>query len=160
MKHADELDPYLTLLRRRLRGRHRYDLLPCEPAALANVVLLVLLFYIYASAYVVRLPGVRLQLPEIQNAEGVPYGSLVLTISRDSLLFFNDQRTSLDDLREVFNRAAFERGGRGLVIEADEFVQTATLMRVIDLARGAGIRDVVVAGRLPARVAPPAGAAP
>jgi biopolymer transport protein ExbD len=157
MKHADGLDPYIVFLRRRLRGRHRYDRGLVEPAAIANVCLLMLVFFLYASGHVVRLPGVRLTLPEVTQAEAAPFGSLVLAISREGLLFLHDERTGLDELRERFARAVFDRPGRALVIEADEFVQTATLMRVVDLARAAGLREIILAGRLPPRPGAPEG---
>ena len=112
-----------------------------------------LLVYVYTSSYVIRQPGMRLSLPAIQNPDPLPYSSLVLTISRDSLVFFNDERVNLDELKTVMTRAAFDRSLNQLLIEADEFVQTATLMKVADIAREAGIRDIHLAGRLP-RVAP------
>jgi biopolymer transport protein ExbD len=127
----------------------RYASNPIEPAALVNLALLLLLIYVYASSYVIKQPGIRLSLPIIENPDPLPYSSLVLTISRDSLLFFNDERVSLDELRTVMTRAVFDKSSNQLVIEADEFVQTATLMKVSDIARDSGIRDIHLAGRLP-----------
>jgi biopolymer transport protein ExbD len=154
MKHTEDLDPYLFLLRRRLRGRNRYASGLPDPVAIANVALLVVLFLVYAGPLVVRVPGVRVTLPEVANPDALPYGSLVLTVTRDSLIFFNDERTNLHELPGQLARAAFHQTGSSLIVEADDFVQTATLMRIMDICRSAGIRNVSVAGRLPASPSP------
>lgn len=147
MKHSD-IAHYRNLihLRRNYTARARRFPPVLEPAALVDIVLLVLLFFIFSSPHVTR-PGVRVNLPETNYVEALPLNSMVLTISQEEMLFFNDERTTLDNLPEAFARMAFEFPDRTLVIEADERVPYKTLVQVYQDARAEGIEDVALATR-------------
>ncbi|NCA82599.1 MAG: hypothetical protein EOM72_07595 [Opitutae bacterium] len=132
-------------VRRRFKGRHRRAVGPIEVTALLNVVLLVGMFH-FASARFVLQPGVRVRLPAAPFADGVPYGSRVLTLTQEGLVFFNDERMAMDRLESALARTA---GGEPLLIEADEGTGYGTLMEVYSLAMKAGIQEVVLATRPP-----------
>ena len=135
-------------VRRRFKGRYRRAVGPIEVTALLNVLALVGLFH-FASARFVLHPGVRLSLPETPFADGASYGSRVLTLSQGGLVFFDDERMTLDALGAALARAGHDAGGAPLLIEADEGTSYGTLMDVYALAAQAGIRNVVLATRPP-----------
>lgn len=149
MKHTDIGHlRQLGVLKHHFATRRRRFPPVVEPAAMVDVVLLVLLFFIMASSFVTR-PGVRLQLPEVSVAEGIPMNAVVVTLTQEGVLFFNDRRTRQDELRAAFDRVRFEQPGATLVIEADERVAQGEVMRVFQIARDAGITDVAQAVRKP-----------
>ena len=136
-------------VRRRFKGRYRRAVGPIEVTALLNVLLLLLLFHFASSRFVLQ-PGVRVRLPEAPFADGVPYGTRVLTLTQGGMVFFNDERMAMDRLGAALARVG---GDDPLLIEADEGTGYGTLMEVYALATKAGIREVVLATR-PAPVAP------
>ena len=135
-------------VRRRFRGRYRRAVGPIEVTALLNVLALVGLL-LFASARFVLQPGVRVRLPAAPFADGAPYGSRVLTLAQGGLMFFNDERTTLDALGAALARVGADPAGAPLLVEADEGTPYGTLMAVYALAAQAGIRDVVLATRPP-----------
>lgn len=118
-----------------------------DAAPLVDVVLILFLFFLIQSSYVLQ-PGVRVQLPEIAVfADGATYGEPMVTMAQEGMIFFNDERTTLEGLEAMFRRAAHENPAAVLLVAADGRVPHATLMQVYQMAREAGIGEVVLAGR-------------
>jgi biopolymer transport protein ExbD len=139
-------------VRRRFKGRYRRAVGPIEVTALLTVILLVGMFH-FASLRFVLQPGVRIRLPEAPFTDGAPYGARVLTLSQEGLVFFNDERITLDRLGDALARPLPDAGDAPLLIEADAGTSYGTLMEVYSLATKAGLREVVLATR-PLPVAP------
>ena len=159
MKHSDIAHfRQLNSLRRRFVARSRRFPPSLEPAAMMDVVLLVLLFFMISSSYVTR-PGVRISLPVAEQAEGIPMQAMVVTLTEtqveNGMVFFNDHRMRLDDLPAALRRTRGENPDLPLVIEADEKVSVATQMRVFREAARAGITDIAIATRNPGPVEAP-----
>ena len=136
-------------VRRSFKGRYRRAVGPVEVTALLNVILLLGMFHFASLSFVLQ-PGVRIHLPEAPFTDGAPYGTRVLTLSQEGLVFFNDERMAMDALGSALAHAG---GGdmdpSPLLIEADEGTPYGTLMEVYALAMKAGIREVVLATRPP-----------
>jgi len=147
MKHSD-IAHYrqLNTLRRRFRSRLRRFPPTLEPAAMMDVVLLVLMFFMISSSYVSR-PGVEIQLPDVQTTSGLPMNALVVTLTRNGQLFFNDRRLQVEDLETALKRARQERPGTPLVIEADGEVPVALQMEIYEKGVQAGIQRIALATR-------------
>ncbi|MGA0333944.1 MAG: ExbD/TolR family protein [Kiritimatiellia bacterium] len=147
MKHSD-IAHYrqLNSLRRRFMSRGRRFPPSIEPAAMVDVVLLVLLFFMISSSYVTR-PGIEITLPVSEQSQGFQMNAMVVTLTRNGLVFFNDKRTTLEDLPRALERARIENPDLPLVIEADESVTVAVQMRVVGQANRIGIENIALATR-------------
>lgn len=147
MKHSD-IAHYrqLNSLRRRFMSRSRRFPPSVEPAAMVDVVLLVMMFFIVSSSYVTR-PGVQISLPVSDRSQGFQMHAMVVTLTRNGLVFFNDQRLEIADLANALQRAHIENPDLALVIEADEAVTVETQMRVVGDATRAGIEEIALATR-------------
>lgn len=139
----------LPILQRQFRPRVRCVCRLFEPAALLNAIVLALAAFLLTARFVLQ-PGVTVELPEAPFHAGTPYGALVVTLSQEGLLFFNDERMTLDDLRAAFAQARHDQPAAALVIEADARVSAGTLVQLYNMARAAGIQQVLLASRLPA----------
>ena len=145
----------LAILQRQFQPRVHRICKVFEPAALLNAIVLVGAAFVLTARFVLQ-PGVTVELPEAPFHEGAPYGALVVTLSQEGLVFFNDERMTLDDLRAAFLQARHDQPAAALVIEADARVSSGTLVQLYNMARSAGIQQVLLASRLPA----PAGVQP
>lgn len=120
--------------------------------ALVDALVLLALFLYAQSAFVLQ-PGVRLKLPAAPFADGAPYGSMVVVVSQEGFVFFNDESTPLEGLASAFRQSAHAEESSTLLIEADAGVRQETLITIYNMAAEAGITDVILANRL----LPPAG---
>ncbi len=111
-----------------------------DPAPMVDIVFLLLIFIALSSPYVVQ-PGLAIDLtsarPNVNSFQGV-----VLTVSRDDLMFFSNQKTNLEGLRSVLERAAAQSRNQTLVIKADRRVSNDTIIQIFSIAREAGFSAV------------------
>lgn len=128
----------------RFAGQFRPKGAGFEVAALIDLGLLVPLFLFVSQSFVVQ-PAVQLELPKVPFSDGVSSRSLVVTLSQEKMVFFNDERTTLDGLPLAFRNQVFQDPAAVLVIEADERVPYSTLITVYNMAREAGVQKVALA---------------
>lgn len=139
----------LSHMRRLYRPNMRRTRGLLDAAPLVDVALLLFLFFVANASFVVQ-PGIRVDLPEAAFTDASSYASQVVMISQENLIFFNDERSTLEGLGPAFKQCVHEQKDTSLLIEADGRVDNAKLVRIYTLAREAGIQDVVLATRLPA----------
>ena len=139
----------LFYFRRRFQPTQRMLRGVFVPAPWLDVVLLVVLFFITQSSFVVQ-PGVNLELPVSPASGHERYGDLVVTIPQEGMYFFNDERMTLDGLAAALARTVRDDPGRALLVEADGRIAHQSLVEVYNLAVSAGIRHVLLATRSPA----------
>jgi biopolymer transport protein ExbD len=117
-----------------------------DAAPLVNVVFLLLLFFVLNSSFVM-VPGIKVSLPATDMPEVATFQSLVVTVARDDLLFFDNQPIAMDKLEPTL-RDAVQRGrGRELIINAGGQVSHGTVVEIMSAANRAGITTVNMATR-------------
>jgi biopolymer transport protein ExbD len=145
---------------RRYRPENRMNRGLVSSAPWVNLGLLVAM-YLYFLAPNVLQPGIAVQLPEAPFTDGRHYGHNMVVLSlpvadrseRDEIVFFDDDRYlerdngQMDALRVALAKARRDKAGLPLVIEADQAVRHATIVRVFDMAAEAGFREVTLATR-------------
>ena len=117
---------------------------------LVNVALLAGLFFMFSSSYVLQ-PGVNvemLDLPVSTLVAGAPeHNAVMVTITRDDLIFFNDERVDLEKLKTGLEETARRFPGIRLVLKSDQRVSYERLVQLLDLAKAAGVQHVLLATR-------------
>jgi biopolymer transport protein ExbD len=111
--------------------------------SLIDVMFLLLIFFMVTSTFLEQ-PGMKLELPSARSAEVARIEKLVLYISSDEEVVFNDNPVSLDDLEETMAAAMSEIEDRTLVLNADRTVQHGTVIRVLDIAKRLGLERLVI----------------
>lgn len=134
--------------RRRFATRLRRARGPVDAVPLVDVALLVFLFFVCGSAFVAH-PGFAVRLPEAHSDGGAPHGSLILAVSSEGMIFFQDQRVPRERLRAALARAALARPGVPLLIRADRRVPHGLVVEICDAAANAGFENVFFAVGLP-----------
>lgn len=117
-----------------------------DPAPLVDVVFLLLLFFILSSPFVMQ-SGFGVDLSASSVTTRSSFQSLVVTVTRDNLLFFNNQPTTIEKFEQLLREAIQQGRGRELIIKADRQVAFGTVVQIRSVALKAGITSVNEAAR-------------
>jgi len=137
----------ISFLRRRFLPERKLFCGPVAVVPLLNIVLLLVLFLVINSAFVLQ-PGVMVNLPTSSFASGAHYGAMVVLITQEGMVFFNDEQTTVERLKDAFSQLAFERPDIPLIIEADGRVRHSTIIDIYNMAMSVGIQKVLLATRV------------
>jgi len=120
---------------------------PVDTAPLVNVILLLLIFFMLSSSFVLQ-PGIKVELPRSPFGVGVPAEGHIVTVllepekrdaegrplPREPFLFFNDEVVQLADFRADLEKMGHGRPGQTLVVKADRDVPNGFLVELMNLA--------------------------
>ena len=113
---------------------------------LIDVVLLLLIFFMLSSSFVFN-PGVKVDLPEYSSGESLQESDLVVTITEEGLYLYNDESVIFRELKNKFRRAASENPNARLIIKAAKQVPHGNVVRVMVMAKRAGVKNQAFATR-------------
>lgn len=98
----------------------------------------------------VEMPGIRIELPELAGLPGTAHPTLVVAVNLNGQIFFENQIILEKDLKKRLAAAARQaRGPLALALYADKAVEYELILRLSQLARAAGIAEIILAARPP-----------
>ena len=83
----------------------------CKPFNILPLIDISLIFmlFILASARFIMQPGINVELPAREFVSGAMYGNLVVTLTQEGMVFFNDERMPLEGLKSGFAQSVHKR---------------------------------------------------
>lgn len=109
---------------------------------LVNIAMLLFMFWLTQAPFIVQ-PGVKINLPESDfNYGAYYYTSMILTLTGEGLIFFDDKRISFSEIEDVLKQK-----DKNLIIEADVNISYESLLKVYNLAVKAGVKEIILATR-------------
>jgi len=115
-------------------------------APLIDVVFLLLIFFMLTSSYIFQ-PGIKINLPKAVTSEVVQEKNLIITISKEGLIYLNQHLLSLDQLKVHLAKLANEE--RPLLIKADRNASLGKVVQIWDMSREAGLTQINIATNQP-----------
>jgi biopolymer transport protein ExbD len=111
--------------------------------ALIDIVFLLLIFFLVTSNFVEE-EGVTIIVPEVDSKNAELFSDIVVKIDQNGTLYFKgvvaDDRFLLNDMRDHFE--ATSKGT--VIIKADRRVQYDRVVQVIDIAKLAGAKNLLL----------------
>jgi len=117
-----------------------------EMTPLIDVVFLLLTFFVFSMALLVRAQVLDLKLPQITGGEA-PSEVVTVAIDAEGRLFVEGEEATLDDLPARAGDRLQEREGAVLVVAVDEGADSGALIRVMNRLQAAGLSDFGIIGR-------------
>ena len=106
-----------------------------------DVVFQQLIYFMLTSSFVLS-PGIRVTLPKAETSKTLSVSNLVVTLTKDHVIYWEEQVVTLKELR-----ARLSRGGTGtpVLIRADRHAYVDKLIELWDLCRDSGHQEVHIA---------------
>lgn len=122
--------------------------------ALIDVVLLLLIFFILSSSFVLQ-PGIKVTPPRGISKSGVSNARFIINVTAQTppMIFLNDQIIPIDRLDAEFRRMARANVDASVILRADGSVPHGLVTDIMSRALEAGV-NVVIATKPAERPAP------
>ena len=115
-------------------------------APLIDVVFLLLIFFMLSSRFVVH-PGIKLTLPGAASAKLQHEERVIIYITKDNGLYLNGESVSLENLPDRLKKEIREIPEKTVIIKADEKIDLGLAVRVMDIAKQAQAKGLVISTR-------------
>ncbi|RMD97125.1 MAG: biopolymer transporter ExbD [Calditrichaeota bacterium] len=112
--------------------------------SLIDVLFLLLIFMMISSTFLEQ-PGMKLDLPKAESAEIGEKKELTIYVTSQGELFLNSDPVSIDQLKEVLEKKVPGAPDKALTLKADAEATHGMVVRVMDIARLAGVKKLLVA---------------
>ena len=113
---------------------------PVDIAPMIDIVFQQLIYFMLTSSFVLS-PGIQVRLPKASTAKSLSASNLVVTLTKDHVIYWNEEVISLKELRKKL-----EAGGvKAVLIRADRHAYVDKLIELWDLCRDTGHQEVHIA---------------
>ncbi|MBI4353575.1 MAG: biopolymer transporter ExbD [Candidatus Omnitrophica bacterium] len=111
-------------------------------APLIDVVFLLLIFFMLTSNFIFQ-PGIKVSLPKAITSEVIGSENIIITVTGQDLLYWNDRPITVSDLVSKLKAAAREK--KALLLKADTQASLGRVVEIWDLCRELGIPQINIA---------------
>ncbi len=109
-----------------------------------DVVFIMLIFFIVTASFV-KESGIEISRPGASTAVRKERGNILIAISANDQIWMNRRQVDPRALRANIEKMHAENPQGAVVIQADKAAKTGLLVKVMDAARSAGVKNVALA---------------
>ena len=109
-----------------------------------DVVFIMLIFFIVTATFI-KEAGIQVERPDTVTADSQDDASILIAISPNDDIWIDRQKRDPRAVRSLLERLHAENPKGSIVIQADEESTHATLVIVMEAAKGAGVKNVSIA---------------
>ncbi len=111
--------------------------------SLTDIVLLLLIFFMLTSSFVVQ-PGIKVRLPRAATGQEATEDRVFITVTQSNRIYLNQVQVNRAQLGEQL-RQILREGERLVVIRADKDISLESTIRIVDIAKLAGAERFMIA---------------
>ena len=132
-------------LEMRIYGRsHRRQEPNIPMAPMADIVFLLLIFFMLSSTFVVQ-PGIDIELPKAAKVDVTPKEKINITVDAIGNFFVNEQQVKTSDLEKVLGSFLARSRDKVVTVRADAKARHERVVLALDAARNAGAKKLAIA---------------
>ncbi len=113
-------------------------------APLIDIVFLLLIFFMLTASFMKPF-GLKVKLPVSTSASTQTTSGVIITILAAGGIFLGEKGCGIDELESLLVMAIEEQKSGKVVLKAENKVDIALVVHIMDIARKAGATDLVIA---------------
>lgn len=110
-------------------------------------IMFILILFLVLTAHYTKIASLKVNLPKAASATAAQEEEFfVVVLKNDGQIFLNDKNISIPELKNAYQELVQKDAAKAphIVVRADEASQTGLLVRVMDLARQAGLSKIAI----------------
>ena len=129
----------------RLGRRHsKNEEAQIDLTSMLDIVFIMLIFFIVPSSFV-RESGVEVNRPQAANVVSQKDAGIFVAITSANDIFIDKRVVDVERVQATLEHLLLEQPDASLVIQADEHAYNGTVVKVMDAAKGAGVKNIALA---------------
>ncbi|MUK37674.1 biopolymer transporter ExbD [Aliivibrio fischeri] len=112
--------------------------------SMLDIVFIMLIFFIVTSSFV-RESGVEVNRPEASNVVSQKDAGIFVAINSSNDIYIDKRVVDVERVQATLEHLLLEQPEASLVIQADEHAYNGTVVKVMDAAKGAGVKQIALA---------------
>lgn len=112
--------------------------------SMLDIVFIMLIFFIVTSSFV-RESGVEVNRPQASNVSSQKDAGIFVAITASNDIFIDKRMVDAERVQAILEHLLLEQPDASLVIQADEHAYNGTVVKVMDAAKGAGVKGIALA---------------
>ncbi|KLN64532.1 ExbD/TolR family protein [Vibrio sp. VPAP30] len=129
----------------RLGRRHaKQDEAQVDLTSMLDIVFIMLIFFIVTSSFV-RESGVEVNRPTASNVVSQKEAGIFVAITSANDIYIDKRMVDVERVEATLEHLMLDNPDAALVIQADEHAYSGTVVKVMDAAKGAGVKNIALA---------------
>ncbi|NAW97059.1 MULTISPECIES: ExbD/TolR family protein [unclassified Vibrio] len=126
------------------RRQPRNDEVQIDLTSMLDIVFIMLIFFIVTSSFV-RESGVEVNRPQASHAVSQKDAGIFVAINASNDIYIDKRLIDVERVEATLEHLLLEQPDAALVIQADEHAYNGTVVKVMDAAKGAGVKNIALA---------------
>ncbi|MGD8109464.1 ExbD/TolR family protein [Vibrio sp. TRT 21S02] len=126
------------------RRQQKNDEAQIDLTSMLDIVFIMLIFFIVTSSFV-RESGVEVNRPQASNVVSQKDAGIFVAITAANDIYIDKRVVDAERVQATLEHLALDKPDASLVIQADEHAYNGTVVKVMDAAKGAGIKNIALA---------------
>ncbi|MCG7497982.1 biopolymer transporter ExbD [Vibrio sp. Of7-15] len=112
--------------------------------SMLDIVFIMLIFFIVTSSFV-RESGVEVNRPQASNVVSQKDAGIFVAITSSNDIYIDKRMVDVERVEATLEHLLLDKPDASLVIQADEHAYNGTVVKVMDAAKGAGVKNIALA---------------
>jgi biopolymer transport protein ExbD len=126
------------------RRHHKQDEAQVDLTSMLDIVFIMLIFFIVTSSFV-RESGVEVNRPTASNVVSQKEAGIFVAITSANDIYIDKRMVDVERVEATLEHLMLDKPDASLVIQADEHAYSGTVVKVMDAAKGAGVKNIALA---------------
>jgi len=126
------------------RRQHKQEEAQIDLTSMLDIVFIMLIFFIVTSSFV-RESGVEVNRPQASNVVSQKDAGIFVAITSANDIYIDKRMVDVERVEATLEHLLLDKPEASLVIQADEHAYSGTVVKVMDAAKGAGVKNIALA---------------